>query len=104
YNALEKKDYDAFTHLLMYFSVIAVVAIVTGVFTSYLQQMLTIRWRRWLTETYFAKWLSQKNYYHLEYGGYTDNPDQRISEDLNAFTSSTLSLGLGFISNLVSLV
>lgn len=104
YNALQKKDYDAFTHLLMYFSVIAVVAIVTGVFTSYLQQMLTIRWRRWLTETYFAKWLSQKNYYHLEYGGYTDNPDQRISEDLNAFTSSTLSLGLGFISNLVSLV
>lgn len=104
YNALEKKDYDAFTHLLMYFSVIAVVAIVTGVFTSYLQQMLTIRWRRWLTETYFAKWLSEKNYYHLEYGGYTDNPDQRISEDLNAFTSSTLSLGLGFISNLVSLV
>lgn len=104
YNALEKKDYAAFTHLLMYFSVIAVVAIVTGVFTSYLQQMLTIRWRRWLTESYFAKWLSQKNYYHLEYGGYTDNPDQRISEDLNAFTSSTLSLGLGFISNLVSLV
>ncbi|CRL96716.1 Vitamin B12 transport ATP-binding protein BacA [Pseudomonas sp. 24 E 1] len=104
YNALEHKDYDAFTHLLMYFSVIAVVAIVTGVFTSYLQQMLTIRWRRWLTETYFAQWLSHKNYYHLEYGGYTDNPDQRISEDLNAFTSSTLNLGLGFISNLVSLV
>ena len=104
YNALENKDYDAFTHLLMYFSVIAVVSIVTGVFTSYLQQMLTIRWRRWLTETYFAQWLGHKNYYHLEYGGYTDNPDQRISEDLNAFTSSTLTLGLGFIANLVSLV
>jgi len=104
YNALEHKDYDAFTHLLMYFSVIAVVAIVTGVFTSYLQQMLTIRWRRWLTERYFAQWLGHKNYYHLEYGGYTDNPDQRISEDLNAFTASTLTLGLGFISNLVSLV
>lgn len=104
YNALEKKDYDAFAHLLMYFSVIAVVSIVTGVFTSYLQQMLTIRWRRWLTEVYFAKWLGQKNYYHLENSGYTDNPDQRISEDLNSFTSSTLGLGLGFISNLVSLV
>jgi len=104
YNALENKDYDAVTHLLMYFSVIAVVAIVTGVFTSYLQQMLTIRWRRWLTETYFAQWLGHKNYYHLEYGRYTDNPDQRISEDLNAFTSSTLTLGLGFIANLVSLV
>lgn len=104
YNALEHKDYDAFTHLLLYFSIIAAVSIVTSVFSSYLLQMLTIRWRRWLTESYFAKWLSHKNYYHLESSGYTDNPDQRISEDLNAFTTSTLGLGLGFVSNLVSLV
>jgi putative ATP-binding cassette transporter len=51
--------------------------------------MLTIRWRAWLTEKYFARWLSRQEYYQLEQGGYTDNPDQRISEDLNNFTSNT---------------
>ncbi len=104
YNALEKKDLAAFTQLMLFFCGIAAVAILAAVYRLYLTQMLTIRWRRWLTEKHFARWLSQKNYYFLEQGGYTDNPDQRLSEDLNSFTSDTLSLALGLISTVVSLV
>jgi putative ATP-binding cassette transporter len=80
------------------------VAIVGAVYRQYLTQMLTIRWRAWLTEKHFSRWLADKNYYHLEQGGYTDNPDQRISEDLNNFTSNTLELGIGLLRNIVSLV
>lgn len=104
YNALQKKDEAAFWKLILYFCAIAAVAIVGAVYRLYLTQMLTIRWRAWLTEKYFDRWLGDKNYYQLEQGGYTDNPDQRISEDLNNFTSNTLSLGLGLIRNVVSLV
>ncbi|KAA8706214.1 ABC transporter ATP-binding protein/permease [Pseudomonas cannabina] len=104
YNSLQNKDLAAFTHLILYFSGIAAIAILAAVYRLYLNQMLTIRWRRWLTEQHFARWLEHKNYYHLEQGGYTDNPDQRLSEDLNEFTTSTLSLGLGLMSAVVSLV
>ncbi|WP_054990283.1 ABC transporter ATP-binding protein/permease [Pseudomonas coronafaciens] len=104
YNALQNKDLAAFTHLILYFSGIAAIAILAAVYRLYLTQLLTIRWRRWLTEQHFARWLADKNYYHLEQGGYTDNPDQRLSEDLNEFTTSTLSLGLGLMSSVVSLV
>jgi putative ATP-binding cassette transporter len=104
YNALQEKDLPAFTHLILYFCGIATVAILGAVYRLYLTQMLTIRWRRWLTEQHFAKWLAHKNYYQLEQHGYTDNPDQRLSEDLNSFTSTTLSLALGLIRTLVSLV
>ncbi|WBG63599.1 ABC transporter ATP-binding protein/permease [Pseudomonas citronellolis] len=104
YNALQNKDLDAFIRLILYFCGIAAVAILVAVYRLYLTQMLTIRWRRWLTEKHFAAWLSDKNYYRLEQRGYTDNPDQRLSEDLNSFTDTTLSLGLGLIRNLVSLV
>ncbi|CAM3309701.1 ABC transporter ATP-binding protein [Pseudomonas floridensis] len=104
YNALQNKDTGAFTHLILYFSGLAAIAIFAAVYRLYLTQMLKIRWRRWLTEQHFARWLAHKNYYHLEQGGYTDNPDQRLSEDLNEFTSSTLSLGLGLMSAVVSLV
>ena len=104
YNALEKKDLAAFTQSILYFCGIATFGILGAVYRLYLTQMLTIRWRRWLTEQHFAKWLSHKNYYRLEQGGYTDNPDQRLSEDLNQFTSSTLSLGLGLMKTVVSLV
>ena len=104
YNALEHKDTAAFWQLIGYFGGIAAVAILGAVYRLYLTQMLTIRWRAWLTEKHFARWLANKNYYQLEQGGYTDNPDQRISEDLNSFTSNTLSLGLGLIRTVVSLV
>ncbi|MBI6634285.1 ABC transporter ATP-binding protein/permease [Pseudomonas paralactis] len=104
YNALEKKDTAAFWQLIGYFGAIAAVAILGAVYRLYLTQMLTIRWRAWLTEKHFTRWLAHKNYYQLEQGGYTDNPDQRISEDLNNFTSGTLSLGLGLLRNVVSLV
>jgi putative ATP-binding cassette transporter len=104
YNALQNKDVAAFTHLMLVFCGIAAVAILAAVYRLYLTQMLTIRWRRWLTEQHFSRWLAHKNYYHLEQGGYTDNPDQRLSEDLNDFTANTLSLGLGLISTVVSLV
>ncbi|WP_339541705.1 ABC transporter ATP-binding protein/permease [Pseudomonas sp. JAI120] len=104
YNALEKKDTAAFWQQIVYFCGIATVAILGAVYRLYLTQMLTIRWRAWLTEKHFARWLGNKNYYQLEQGGYTDNPDQRISEDLNSFTLNTLSLGLGLLRNVVSLV
>jgi putative ATP-binding cassette transporter len=104
YNALQEKDLAAFTHLILYFCGIATVAILGAVYRLYLTQMLTIRWRRWLTEQHFTQWLSHKNYYQLEQHGYTDNPDQRLSEDLNSFTTSTLSLALGLIRTVVSLV
>jgi putative ATP-binding cassette transporter len=104
YNALQEKNSEAFWQLILYFCGIAAVAILGAVYRLYLTQMLTIRWRAWLTEQHFARWLGNKNYYQLEQGGYTDNPDQRISEDLNSFTSNTLGLGLGLLRNVVSLV
>jgi putative ATP-binding cassette transporter len=104
YNALQEKNSAAFWQLILYFCGIAAVAILGAVYRLYLTQMLTIRWRAWLTEQHFARWLNDKNYYRLEQGGYTDNPDQRISEDLNSFTTNTLSLGLGLLRTVVSLV
>lgn len=104
YNALQNKDLNSFIHLMLMFCGIAAVFILTAVYRLYLTQMLTIRWRRWLTEKHFTAWLGDKSYFRLEQRGHTDNPDQRLTEDLDNFTSTTLSLGLGLIRNVVSLV
>ncbi|KPA97295.1 ABC transporter ATP-binding protein/permease [Pseudomonas asplenii] len=104
YNALQEKNSEAFWHLILYFGAIAAVAILGAVYRLYLTQMLTISWRRWLIEQHFKRWLEHKNYYQMESGGHTDNPDQRLSEDLNSFTSDTLTLSLGLFRTVVSLV
>ena len=74
-----------------------------SVYALYLNQMLQIRWRRWLTRRYLGAWLADHAYYQLQLRDTTDNPDQRIAEDLNQFTSYVLSLSLGLLSSVVSL-
>ena len=104
YNSLQNKDVDAFFRLLGRFSILAALFIIVAVYQIYLRQMLQIRWRRWLTERYVAHWLDAHNYYRLRFeNGVTDNPDQRISEDINGFIEQTLSLTLGFLEAVVSL-
>lgn len=104
YNSIQNKDYAAFKSQLLYFAVLAFGFIVVAVYQSYLRQMLQIRWRRWLTGVFLTDWLANRCYYRIELKGQgTDNPDQRIQEDLQAFTESTLGLTLDFMSSVVTL-
>src|SRR5882762_6928282 len=67
--------------------------------------MLQIRWRRWLTERYLQAWLADGAYFRMQLAaGETDNPDQRIAEDLQLFVSGTLGLAIGGLRAVVTLV
>jgi putative ATP-binding cassette transporter len=96
FNAIQQYDWHAFKYQFMVFGVIAASAIVVTVYQIYLQQMLQIRWRRWLTRRYVDLWLDERAYYRLQLeGGGTDNPDQRISDDLDRFTRASIALTIG---------
>jgi vitamin B12/bleomycin/antimicrobial peptide transport system ATP-binding/permease protein len=104
YNALQARDAHAFWHQLERFAILAAIFIVLAVYQVYLRQMLQIRWREWLTQRYLKDWLGDQTYYRMELvGGSTDNPDQRISQDLNLFVGQTLTLSLGFLNAVVTL-
>jgi vitamin B12/bleomycin/antimicrobial peptide transport system ATP-binding/permease protein len=103
YNALQAFDREGLFRQLGIFCVLVVFSIAMSVYGLYLSQMLQVRWRRWLTSRYLGAWLAGQAYYHLELGGGTDNPDQRIAEDLHQFTTFVLSLSIGLISSVVSL-
>ncbi len=72
----------------------------------YVRQWLEIRWRRWMTAHFQARWLSGRAYYQMQLQAETlgsDNPDQRISEDIRDFVQSGLILGFGLFANILSL-
>ncbi len=105
YNALQQYDWLEFWRQFAIFGVIALVFIVVGVYSSYLRGILQIRWRRWLTERFLRDWLEDQAYYRMQLNqAVTDNPDQRISDDLNRFASISLTLSLGLLNSLVTLV
>ena len=105
YNTFESKDQAEFFRQLGMFTLLAVLFIVNGVYRQYFQQMLMIEWRTWMTERYLADWLKDRAYYRLQLlDRGTDNPDQRIADDLNIFVDLTLTLALGLLSAVVTLV
>ena len=98
YNALQNYATDTIFHELYVFSGLAAIYIILAVYSYYLQQCLIINWRKWLTARFIDVWLKNKTYYHLQmFGKDTDNPDQRISEDVRLFVEMTLGFTVGII-------
>src|SRR6516165_9575090 len=105
YNALQDYDWQKFWRQFAIFGGLALAFMVVSVYSSYLRGILHIRWRRWLTERFLRDWLDDQAYYRMQLNqATTDNPDQRISEDLNQFATITLTLSLGLLSAIVTLV
>lgn len=115
FNALQEKDGERFWELLFSldsfeafffsFTGLVFVFIVVAVYRLWLRQLLTIRWRRWITEIYFGDWLSDRTYYRMELLNHgTDNPEQRIEQDVAQFASQTLMIFFGLVSEIATLV
>jgi putative ATP-binding cassette transporter len=104
YTSIQKMDKAQFFALMGRFGVLAAIYIVLYIYSIYLNQWLQIRWRRWLTDKYLGEWLAGRTYYRMSLTeNATDNPDQRIAEDLKLFVDETLNLTLGFINAVVTL-
>jgi putative ATP-binding cassette transporter len=104
YNALDNKDFATFRAQLWRFSYLAFMYIAVAIYKIYLTQALEIRWRAWMTRQYMDEWLASQAYYRLEQSAHADNPDQRIAEDLKFLTNGSLTLALGLLSSVVTLV
>ena len=104
YDALQEKDRARAYHQLARFFALAAVYIGLAVYALYLNQLLQLRWRRWTTGRYLREWLAERTYYQLQLtGSATDNPDQRVADDLRLLVDGTLGLGLGLLNAVVTL-
>ncbi len=111
YDALQNKDQAVFWQQLGRFTYLAFALIVIAVYKFYLTQLLQVRWRAWMTADYLKRWLADHAFYSLELARFSgkpeatsDNPDQRIQEDINLFTTYTVSLSMGLLNAVVTLV
>ena len=105
FNAIQNKDQKAFWSLLFtVFLFWVVIYIVSAIVEIVMQAMLTIRWRRYLTDYFISRWLDGATHYRMSLrGGAADNPDQRIAEDVNRFIDGG-SVGYGVYSYSILLI
>ena len=103
--ALQQLDAPAFWRTLLIFAIIATFYVAIALLDIYVTQWLTIRLWSWLTDHVLSDWFDGAAYHR---DGFTsdaiDNPDQRIQQDIASFPVTTISLTVGSISSVVSLV
>lgn len=70
------------------FGILATIYISMVMLDIYLTQRFIIRWRTWLTVRLTGAWLDDRAYYRGRFtDAQTDNPDQRIQQDVDIFTT-----------------
>jgi vitamin B12/bleomycin/antimicrobial peptide transport system ATP-binding/permease protein len=115
YDALQAKDETVFWKEVWHFTYLAFTFVVLAVYKFYVTQLLEVRWRSWMTTDTMRRWMAHKAFYTIELmrfnqaGGIdgaipSDNPDQRIQEDINLFTTYTVSLSMGLLNSVVTLL
>lgn len=104
YTALQKLDAQGFWFSMAVFAVLAAIHVVRILVNYYFKERLSIHWRTALNQKLTGAWLEGQAYYRsLFLTDATDNPDQRIQQDVTDFVSSSLSLAMDTISAVVSI-
>jgi putative ATP-binding cassette transporter len=85
-------------YAVLYLGVFAATT-VTAVIYRFCEERLGLLWREWLTRRLVNAYLDERNYYRLDEGQEVANPDQRIAEDVKAFTVTTLSFTLMLLNS-----
>jgi putative ATP-binding cassette transporter len=105
FNTIQDKNAAGFWEELKIWLVLSALFIIAFVYRLWLTQLLTIRWRRWLSNVLFRDWLTDRTYYRMELVSHgADNPEQRIEQDCQSFTSQTLSIVSGLLLQVLTIV
>lgn len=105
YDAIQNFNTKAIIPSLGRFVMLATFYIIFASFTLYSAGVLSNRWRRFLTYQYVRHWFHDDRFYKMPVLNLqVDNPDQRISEDLDTFPSMTLTLFVNFLNSILTLI
>ncbi|GKS76973.1 ABC transporter ATP-binding protein/permease [Acidovorax sp. SUPP950] len=103
-SALAAKDRDRFWDAVRTCLLVLGFAVPVYAFYYYMRDAFSNHWRRWLTHRFLDGYLGGRRYYELNTQGGIDNPDQRISEDINTFTGRSTHFLLIFVGAGMQLV
>ncbi|KAB2641175.1 MAG: ABC transporter ATP-binding protein/permease [Verrucomicrobia bacterium] len=93
-SAIEHQNLGEFWHNALLYLAVFGGSTAVAVFYRFAEERLGLVWREQLTGRLANLYLSERTYYRLDGAAGIANPDQRIAEDVRAFTTTTLSFTL----------
>lgn len=87
--ALQAKS-NVFYHLTLITTGLIALYVLSYILRYYVQQKLELYWREWLNQNFLQRYFDNRAYYKINNNKQIDNPDERLSEDIESFVSNTI--------------
>ncbi|MFZ0243246.1 MAG: SbmA/BacA-like family transporter [Desulfobacterales bacterium] len=102
--AIEDRDRSGFMLMALVYIGVFAASTLTGSFYRYTEERFGLMWREWATRRTILAYANKRVYYRLKMAGEIENPDQRIAEDIRAFTATTISFVLMLLNGTLTVI
>jgi putative ATP-binding cassette transporter len=102
--AISHRDWSGFIRQAVRYVGVFAGSTAVAVLYRFTEERLGLFWRVWLTRRIVRRYLADRTYLHLKESATIENPDQRIADDVRAFTSTTLSFTLMFMNGALAVL
>ncbi|HEV7305826.1 ABC transporter ATP-binding protein/permease [Ensifer sp.] len=102
--AIAERQMSEFVRQAVYYVAVFAILTVVGVYARFVEERLALLWREYLTRRIVDLYLEDETYYRLDVAGRLTYPDQRIAEDVAAFTVTTLSFVIMLFSSTLTVI
>lgn len=100
--SIEQRSTATFYTYLLYYVGAMALQFPIGVFYGYFRTCLALVWRKWLTESMMGRYYSNRAYYKMLRNANIDNPDQRMTQDVDAFCNTSVGLFIAVLDAVVN--
>jgi len=102
--AMALKEESNYLPLLSLYAGALMAIVPLMVLSNYIKKKLCLGWQQCLTTNFLNKYLANRAYYELKANTDIDNPDQRISKEVESFTQTIMDFWVAMINQVVNLI
>lgn len=105
FDALERKDFDAFIVGIAIILGLVIFSAAAAVALIHIRMRLQLRWREWLTAELTRRWLAERRFYQLNLvGAGAENPEFRIADDARLAIEPLVDFAIGLTNAVLAAI
>ncbi|BCL39533.1 ABC transporter ATP-binding protein/permease [Nostoc sp. MS1] len=101
---VQQKDASQFTKTIVVYAIGLILVTLLAGFTKDIRKKLALDWYKWLNQQILDKYLHNRAYYKINFKSDIDNPDQRLSQEIEPVTSNALSFSATLLEKVLEMI
>ncbi|WP_445246404.1 ABC transporter ATP-binding protein/permease, partial [Microcoleus sp. OTE_8_concoct_300] len=101
---IQDKDYSKFINILITNIVVLVCLTLLAGLSKFVRKQIALDWYKWLNDQILDKYLSNRAYYKINFQTDIDNPDQRLSQEIEPVTTNALNFSATFLEKVLEMI